>query len=57
MRGENKMKGFLFITGIMGLGFFLDAVNAEIISPLWTLPFFPIGIVAFLYLLREVDAL
>ena len=51
------MKGFLFITGIMGLGFFLDAVNAEIISHLWTLPFFPIGIVAFLYLLREVDVL
>ena len=32
------MKGFLFIAGIMALGFFADAINAEAISPLWGLP-------------------
>ena len=37
MRGENKIKGFLFIAALMALGFFADAINAEVISPLWGL--------------------
>ena len=32
------MKGFIFITGIFALGFLADAINAEVISPLWALP-------------------
>lgn len=47
------MKGFLFIAALMALGFFADAINAEAISLLWGIPFIPLGIVAFLYLLRE----
>ena len=47
------MKGFLFITGIMALGFFADAINAEAISLWWGLLFIVPGVAAFLYLLRE----
>lgn len=53
MRGDKKMKGFLFIAGIMALGFFADAINAEVISPLWGLLFIVPGVAAFLYLLGE----